>query len=182
MIAVQVIIKGRHIEVTEALKAHAEEKVRKVARHYDHIVKADVELIYEQGLPENNQICEITAFGERTIFRARAATDNLYTSIDQAADRIEKQMQRHKGRSYLSENKHHSKPTVAEAPAPTLPRIAKRKVFEVWRMNPDEAAAQMEFLGHDFFVFVNDETENVSVLYRRRDGNLGLIEAVPREG
>lgn len=177
----QIIVKGRHIDVTDALKNHVAKKLERVMRHYNHVLKVDVELIHEQGLPENNQICEITAFGERTIFRARAATGNMYTSIDHAADRIEKQMQKHKGRAYLSENKHHARPVPeASTEQAERPHIAKKKTFEVWSMTPEEAVTQMDFLGHDFFVFVNEDTENINILYRRRDGNLGLIEAIPR--
>ncbi len=176
-----VVIKGRHIDVTTTLRERARQKLRKIEKQFNHIIKADVELSIEAGKPNKNQICEITLFGEKTIFRARAESDDMYTAIDEAVVKIEKQIEKHKGRAYVSENKHVEKITRIEQQEAKKPKIVKKKTFEVWRMSLDEALLQMEFLAHDFFIFIDSKTERMNIIYKRRDGNFGLIEPVPSE-
>lgn len=177
-----IVIKGRHLEVTQALKQRAEEKLKKITKHFNHILKADVEMIYEQGKPKRNQICEITLFAERAIFRAHAEGDDMYSAIDRVVQKLERQIQKYKGKSYISENKRTEKLTmVNQRTGIEKPKILKKKSFEIWRMGTGEAVMQMEFLNHDFFVYINDDTERINILYKRKDGGLGLIETIQSE-
>lgn len=176
-----IVIKGRHIDVTPTLKKRAQQKLKKLEKHFNHIIKADVEFSFEPGKPNKNQVCEITLFGERAIFRAKTESDDMYTAIDESIDKLEKQIEKHKGKAYVSENKHVEKITRINQRDIETPKIVKKKTFEVWRMSVNEALLQMEFLTHDFFIFINSETDRINILYKRKDGNFGLIEPIPSE-
>lgn len=167
------IVKGRHIEVTPALRERIEKKLSAIERKFDHIHKADVELVYESGKPNSQNECEMTIFADHVIFRAHAEHDDMYVAIDDAVKKIERQINKYKGKAYASENKHNRAAAGEKQPEP---RVVKRKNFQIGRLNVDRALEQMEFLGHDFFIFINAENDAVSVLYRRKDGKYGLIE------
>ncbi len=176
----QFIIKGRNLEVTEALKQHVREKLARVERHFDQIIKADVELTFEPGKPTENHVVEVTLFTKGPIVRATAASDDMYASIDGVTDKLEKQIDRYKGRAYVSSNKHAAKFTKAavERNERRRPKIVKRKQFLVEPMSMEEAQLQMELLGHDFFVYADPDQETINIIYRRKDDNYGVIEAV----
>lgn len=171
----EVIIKGRDIELTDALKDWVYKKLSKIEKRLSRIHKVDVELEYFAGKPEKKNECEITVYADHIIFRATAENDDMYVSIDKAIEKLEKQIEKYKGKSYQSENKRRKEksiPTSLSAEA----RIVKRKSFKINDMSVNEAIEQMEYLGHNFFVFINKENRALSVLYERKDGNLGLIE------
>ncbi len=175
----QKIIKGRHIEVTQALKDWVEKKLEKISKKFDVIHKVDVELEYLNGQPEAKNECEITVFADHVIFRGVARNDDMYVAIDKAIEKIERQIERYKGKNYVSENKRaHLKPNqaVVESSESTEREIVKRKKFQIRELDVRDAIDQMEYLGHDFFVFVKNNDKAVSILYRRKDGKLGLIE------
>lgn len=167
------IIKGRHIEVTPALRERVEKKLSNIERKFDHIHKADVELSYESGKPNRQNECEMTVFADHVIFRAHAEHDDMYVAIDEAIKKLERQVNKYKGKAYASENKHNRTTSTSQTSGP---EIVKRKRFTIDRLDIQRALDQMEFLGHDFFIFVNAENDAVSVIYRRKDGKYGLIE------
>ena len=176
----QIAITGRNLEITEALRRYAEEKVARLQKFVDQITSVHVILMIEKY----RQIAEITLRIRDLIIRGEESSDDLYCAIDLVADKIERQILRYKekivehsgrgpgrsrGRDEISEGE-------AEPFSEDEPRIVKAKRFAMKPLSPDEAALQMNLLGHNFFVFRNARTEEVNVLYRRQDGDYGLIE------
>lgn len=176
------IVKGRHMEVTPSLREYAEEKVGRVAKLLnDHMVTSvEIELSAERNPAiEKRHVVEVTMFTKGHVIRAKEAAVDMYAAIDLVSEKLERQVQKLRTKMF---DRHKAAPqatTVAEAPGEERePSIVKRKVIEVKPMAPEEAALQMELLGHDFFVFASAETDGINVLYRRSDGDYGLI--VPR--
>jgi len=177
---VQIAITGRNLEITEALRRYAEEKVARLQRFVDQITSVHVILMIEKY----RQIAEITLRIRDLTIRGEESSDDLYCAIDLVADKIERQILRYKekivehvgrgpgrsrGRGEIPQGE-------AEPFSRDGPRIVKTKRFAMKPLSPDEAALQMNLLGHNFFVFRNARTEEVNVLYRRQDGDYGLIE------
>lgn len=184
----EVVVKGRHIEVTPALREYAEEKIRKLSR-YLNLPKAEVELSVERNPRiSQNQTVEVTIYTRGPVIRGKESTVDMHASIDLVAEKLEKQIKKYKGKVYNNlSNKTHglsaealAMPLEEEATESSEPSIVKTKQFAIKPMTPEEATLQMELLGHDFFVFTNSETEEINVIYRRSDENYGLIE--PRSG
>jgi len=179
-----VVVKGRHIEITPALREYAEEKIRKLSR-YLNLPKAEVELSIERNPRiSENQTAEVTIYTRGPVIRGKESTVDMHASIDLVAEKLEKQIKKYKGKVYNNHNnKAHglSAEALAASPEPRMaetpePSIVKTKQFAVKPMTPEEATLQMELLGHDFFVFTNSETEEINVVYRRSDEDYGLIE------
>jgi len=175
-----IIVKGRHMDITPALRDYAEEKTGKVAKILDHMIReAEVELFVEKNRAiENSQVAEITMFTKGHVIRAKEAATDMYAAIDMATDKLERQLRKYKGKLM----NRHSARAAKEAPPVYIPPIAeddrevvKRKTVEVRPMSQEEAILQLELLGHDFFVFTHVETEDIAVLYRREDGDYGVI-------
>lgn len=182
-----VVVKGRGLEVSEPLRAYAEEKIGKLDRYLDNITEASVDLSVEKVRnAEERFVAQVTMSANGTILRGEEKAGDLYTAIDSVLDVMQRQIQRYKGKTYRSKNKGRTsmvKAVAAQVTEPAFdetseerPRIVKTKRFAIKPMEIEEAAEQMELLGHDFFVFFNATTEEVNVLYRRKDGNYGLIE------
>ncbi|MDQ3889144.1 MAG: HPF/RaiA family ribosome-associated protein, partial [Actinomycetota bacterium] len=111
------------------------------------------------------------------VIRARESSTDMKASIDLLVDKLERQTQRLRAKRRRGGGRPHEPgPEARAAPETREPVIMKTKQFAVKPMNPEEAVLQLELIGHDFFVFQNDETDDVNVVYRRRDGNYGLIE------
>lgn len=180
-------VKGKNIQVTDALKQYAEKKVQKLGKHFKEIKQAQV----TQSVQRNWHIVEVQVEGDGVTLRGEERTDNMYSSIDQVVEKLEKRIMRFKGKLYgktleegpkekealreaISEEVAASDET--EASAWSMPGIVRTKSFAVKPMAPDEATVEMELLHHDFYVFLNDRTEQVNVVYRRKDGDFGLIE------
>lgn len=172
----ELIIKGRHIELTPSLKEWIEKKVRKIERKLDNIHKIEVEVDYFQGKPNERSECEITLFADHVVFRSTADNEDMYAAIDRAVEKIERQIEKYKGRTYLSENKRSHEVKQFNQEARERPKIVKTKKFELKEMSVEEAVDQMEYLGHDFYIFVDSGTGAVAVVYLRKDGNIGLIQ------
>jgi len=174
------IIKGRNIEITDKLRQYIEKKISKIEKHYNQIIKTEVELLIEKNPSiSKNQTVQVTLFTKGPIFRARESSIDIYASIDLAVDKLKKQVERYKGKTYTSQihpvdNTHFSKEPIKEFKEKF--QIVKTKQFVMKPMTPEEAILQMETLGHSFFVFSNAETETINVIYRRKDNNYGLIE------
>ncbi|MGH7410202.1 MAG: ribosome hibernation-promoting factor, HPF/YfiA family [Candidatus Methylomirabilis sp.] len=176
----QLTFTGRNLEITEALRRYAEEKVVRLQKFVDQITSAHVILSIEK----HRQIAEVTLRVRELTIRGEESSDDLYCAIDLVVDKIERQIVRykekivgHSGRGLgRSQPRGETSSAEAELFSEDGPRIVKTKRFAVKPLSPDEAVVQMNLLGHNFFVFRNARTEEVNVLYRRQDGNYGLIE------
>ena len=184
----QLHVKGRNLPVTDALFAHAERRLAKLARimpPWDEATEVEVELSVERNPKvERNQVAELTVRTKGPVLRVREAAEDMYQAIDQAARKIERQAGRYRERR----RRHRAPHETAPAPPPAIgddetiesdddgrPRIVKSKRFEMKPMTPEDATLQMDLLHHDFYVFRSATTGAVNVVYRRRDGQYGLI-------
>ncbi len=171
----QVRITARGTEINEFLKDYAERKIAKLTRYFDRILDASVVFKIDAGTPQ----VEITLDANGVILRGVERGDNLQMALDFAVEKIEKQLRRFKeklSKKYkINVLPEEVVPAIEEHPEEE-PKIVKVKRFQLKPMFPEEAILQMDLLGHDFYVFLNANTNQVSVVYRRKDGNYGLIE------
>jgi ribosome hibernation promoting factor len=177
---VQVVIKGRNIEVTAALRDHARSKVAKIEKLDLGFREIEVKLVVEKNRSiQKDQIAELTLFGNGTILRATERDRDMYVAIDKAVAKLQRQIKKYHGkqidRTQGQESALRGRPTPTSE-AKGTPAIVKAKSIALKPMTPEEATLQMEMLGHDFFVFLNTETDSTDVVYRRNDGNYGLID------
>lgn len=184
-----VIVQGKHLDVTPALREYAEEKVGKISRYFDQVQEAQVVLSVERrdGMGKA-QVVEVTVWGDGLVLRGEEASQDMYASIDLVFDKLRKQIEKYRSklieRRRISESRR--KDRLAEAIRAEQRRpdidpeaetsIVRTKRFAMKPMTADDAVMQLELLGHDFFVFRNSETMEVNVVYRRDDGKYGLIE------
>lgn len=176
----QIIVKGKNLEVTDALREYALEKVSKVEKYLDRILKTEIEMSVERNPKiQDNQVVEVTIFSSGPIIRAKESAGDMYQAIDLVTSKLDRQARKVKkkmiDRSHHARNPFKENSLAAEAEE-AEPLIVKTKSFPLKPMTPEEACLQMDLLGHDFFVFINAETEETNVVYRRKDGNYGLIE------
>jgi putative sigma-54 modulation protein len=171
-----VIVSGRHLEITPALKSYAEEKVTKFDRYLSDISEAVVTLSIEKKYRHK---AEVLLKVNGVLIQAEGVTGEIYASIDEVSEKLERQVKKYKEKlvSYRKGAARTNSGPKSE-PLPETGRIIKNKRFELKPMSPDEASMQMELLAKDFFVFINDISGDVNVIYQRRDGNFGLIEPV----
>ncbi|ABG04583.1 sigma 54 modulation protein / SSU ribosomal protein S30P [Rubrobacter xylanophilus DSM 9941] len=185
----EIVVKGRNIPVTDSLERYAVEKVERVRKFFDDdrsVARAEVELIHERNPSiAASEVAETTLFINGAVLKAREASEDMYASIDRMSDKLERQVKRYRGRQvdrWHGRLKNHEgaraepQPFVAEEEEDIEPRIVRTKQFQMKPMSAEEAVLQMELLDHDFFVFTNADTGDINVVYRRRDGNYGLIE------
>jgi putative sigma-54 modulation protein len=178
---VRLQVKGKNVELSQALKDYAQKRVGKLEKHLNDSARVELELAAERNPSiEASQIAEGTIWTKGPVIRAKESSADMKASIDLLVDKLERQAQRlHDKRRKNHGRSHHNQPTELPAPLPveedTSP-IVKTKQFEVKPMGAEEAVLQLELIGHDFFMFMNAETDTVNVVYRRRDGGYGLIE------
>lgn len=170
----RISINGKNIEVSEYLKDLAIKKMAKLDRYFPSDTVAQVTMAVEK----NRHIVEVTIPYAGGLIRGEEVTGDMYASIDNVIAKLERQIIRH--RTKLEKN---LKAEAFNEPVPEYfddedegPRVVKVKRFSIKPMSEEEAILQMDLLGHSFFVFTNAETDDINVLYRRKDGNLGLIE------
>jgi len=171
----QLSVTARNLEITPALRSYAEEKLTRLTKYLEHIVTGHVVL----SVNKHRQTAEVTLRVRDLTIRAEEESDDLYSSIDLVVEKLERQILRYKERimTHGARNTLRGNRASAEAPSPEEePRVVKTKRFAVKPAPLDEAIMQMNLLGHNFYVFRNSATEEVNVLYRRRDGHYGLIE------
>lgn len=174
-----IILSGRNIEVTEALKNAVEDKLSK----YEKYFKSDVDVHATMGVQKNRQIFEVTIpLKNDVIIRVEESSEDMYSSIDLAVDKLARQIQKHKTKL---EKRFRTHDTIRFEQIPLTPNmteadhtVVKTKKFPIKPMDAEEAILQMEMLGHNFFVFKNSENDEVNVVYLRKDGRYGLIEPV----
>ncbi|NLC11328.1 MAG: ribosome-associated translation inhibitor RaiA [Firmicutes bacterium] len=175
----EINIRGKNVEVTPFLADYAEKRLGKFEKYFDQPMEAQVTLSVQKG----EHIVEVTFTVDSLILRGEEATDDMYASIDLVVDKIERQLHkyktrinrklRNKGIKDLNEQFLNKQKEDFEEPEQT---VVRRKRFVMKPMPVEEAIMQMNLLSHDFFVFTNADTEEINVLYRRKDGNYGLIE------
>ncbi len=182
----QVNITFRHLEPTEALKAHVRDRVEHVQRYVDRASEAHAVLHVENV----NHHAEITVKAGRFLLRGTARSEDMYASIDAAADRIERQLKKHKDKLHSAHKSngvpHNLSPAevrhevfdllggAAEKPAR---RVVKSTQFQAKPMSIDEAILQLDLLDASFYVFQNAADRAINVVFKRDDGNYGLVEA-----
>lgn len=173
----QLIIQGKNMEVTDRLQEYIEKKVGKLDRYLPTITEARMELSVEGAKSaKDRQVAQLTVRSKGTLLRAEERTADMFASIDAIVDKMYRQIVRYKGKRYGRGRGPGEIPPVEEFEEEEPPRIVRIKRFQVAPMDEEEAVEQMELLGHDFFVFFNVETNEMNVIYRRKDGNYGLIE------
>ena len=174
-------VKGKNVEVSDSIKSYALEKLGKLDKHLNDAARLELELHVERNPSiAQNQVAEATIWTKGPVLRARESSSDMRASIDLLVEKLERQARRYrdKRRRGPGRGNHDSTPpggipVVADEESPV---IVKTKQFAVKPMSPEEAVLQLELVGHDFFVFQNAESGEVNVVYRRRDGDYGLIE------
>jgi putative sigma-54 modulation protein len=178
------IIAKNNVEVSETLEAYVEKKISKLGRYLPTIGEGKVEISREgTKLPEQRFTVQVTLDSRGVLIRAQEKSKDMRTAIDKVVDVLSKRIERYKGKLYdkgrgISFARQGAAIEEEEIEAPK--RVVKTKRFLVKPMPVDEAISQMELLGHDFFLFIDADTERLNLLYRRDDGNYGLIE--PEQG
>ncbi len=177
----QIATTFRHMEPSEALKGYAEEKLERVKKYIDEPIVAQVYLTVEKI----RHIVEITLNARGITIKASEATNDMYAAIDAVVDKMERQLRRYKER--LKDHKpsaENSRSRQAQKTIVTAESVEQRQEPVVIRSEPisikpmsvDEAVMQMDLMHKDFLVFTDASTEGINVIYRRKDGNYGLIE------
>jgi len=179
---------ARNMRLTDNTREYVEKKAAKLERYLQEIDEIHIELSHAKTARSatDRQVAQITVRGKGFILRTEERADDVHAAFDTALDKMQRQIERYKGKHYRGRGDGRSAAEVAEEKWPVddetgelLPLIARRKKFELVPMNEEEAVEQMRLLGHDnFFVFFNAEQNSIQVLYRRRNGTYGLIEPV----
>jgi putative sigma-54 modulation protein len=188
----QLIVQGKNIQVTDRLREYVETKVDRLDRYLPDLADARMELASEQTRRYGDrQIAQLTIHSKGMMLRAEERSGDIFTSVDMVMDKMKRQIDRYKSKR--------RKVRIREAQAREMQAqevqeedlyadeldideeemggtIVRVKRFQVAPMSPEEAIDQMELLGHDFFVFYNADGGQFNVVYRRRDGNYGLIQ------
>jgi putative sigma-54 modulation protein len=177
----QVTVIGRHIEATDALKQYATEKLSKLEKYLPKTIQIAVTLSVTKKI---HHTAEAVIKSNGLLIQASVETDEMYSAIDLLVEKLERRVRRY--REKLVDHKHQSSKTDSIATAPLsshpedrIPRIIKTKRFDLKPMQPEEAVMQMELLDKDFFMFANAGNGQINVIYKRKDGNVGLIEPAP---
>jgi len=178
------IIAKNNVEVSETIKAYVEKKVGKLGRYLPTLGEGKVEISREgTKLPEQRFTVQVTLDSRGVLIRAQEKSRDMRTAINKVVDVLSKRIERYKGKLYdkgrgISFARRGAAIEAEEIEATR--KVVKSKHFLVKPMPVDEAINQMELLGHDFFLFIDADTERLNLLYRRGDGDYGLIE--PEQG
>lgn len=195
----QIAVRGRHVEVPEHVKAHAHERLARLERFLEGMDTAEVRFTEEKN-PRiaDRETCEVTLHGHGHVVRAKASATDICAAVDRVANKLEHSLEKLKGKLVgRSHPRRSTLPSKAAAPG-ELPSdllegepaeitesengashsIIRTKRFEMKPMTPDEAALQMDLLGHAFFLFTSSENGRAAVVYHRDDGEIGMIEAI----
>jgi putative sigma-54 modulation protein len=178
----ELTIKGKNLEVTDRLHEYVERKMGKLDRYLPTISEARVELSVEDTkAAQHRQVCQVTVRSNGVILRAEERSDDMFNAIDTVLDKMYRQIARYKGKR--ADRWRGTGVTAEPLPAEAEPEgedettnIVRKKRFSMAPMQPEEAIEQMELLGHDFYVFYNADEGATNVLYRRKDGDYGLLQ------
>ena len=173
-------VRGKNIDATPALVDYAQKKLSKLEKHFDK--STDVQVVL--SVIREEHIVEVTMNLNGLILRGEESTGDMYASIDMVVDKLERQVKKYKtrmnksmrqrGARMISEK--HAEMEAEERMEDDKPQVVRTKRFPLKPMSVEEAILQMDLLGHNFFVFTSAETEDINVVYRRKDDNYGLIE------
>ena len=192
----KILIHGKNLELTSALKEYTEAKIEKATHHYKDIVKeADIHLSIEKNRRVSFQTAEVTIFANGTIIRAEEKTENLYSSIDLVSNKLCRKLRKYKEKhnktshNNLVKNKHSYSNEIEETdslgkdifneerkarlPEPSI----KNKYFEMAPISLEAARKQLDLIDHDFYVFRNQKNNVLQVIYKRNHGGYGLIQS-----
>ncbi len=189
----KLVIHGKNIEITEAIREYVQQKIEKAVNHFQGITnQVDVHLSVARNPRINpKQAAEVTIYANGNVIRAEESSESLYASIDLVADKISRQLRKYKERR--QEQKTHAQTVIdGEVPqqvvtdligdrTPELPNeVVRTKYFAMPPMTLSEALEQLQMVGHDFYMFRNSETGEINVIYERNHGGYGVIH--PRNG
>lgn len=168
-------IHGKNIEVTEAIKGYIESKIGRVEKYFNDTDLTATVTIRVRG---KEQIVEVTIPANKMVLRAEEKHSDLYAAVDLVSDKLERQIRKNKTKA-----RKNLKQTIifndfdVDASEDVDDSIVKRKVIDTKPMSEEEAILQMELIGHDFFLFKNDKTNEICVVYKRKDKGYGILEA-----
>ena len=186
------IVHGRNVEINDWIREYVEKKVGKLERYLPTVSEARCELTHSPTrAAADRYTCQLTLWADGQILRAEESTSDIFASIDATVDKVYGQIRRFKGRRSATKRRAAAAAT-AEAELAAIAALAemideeeeaeapgtliRRKQFALQPMDEEDAIEQMELLGHDFFIFLNTESNSTNVVYRRRDGNYGLLQ------
>jgi ribosome hibernation promoting factor len=179
-------VKGKNVEVSEAMRTYAEEKLGRLDRQLAAPTRVELELAVEKNPSiAANHVAEATVWTKGPVLRAKEASTDMRASIDLLVDKLERQVSRYREKRRRRGHRHADSrggnggvqgSTYTKTNEEGGPVIVKTKQFAMNPMSTEEAVLQLELVGHDFFVFRNEESDQINVVYRRRDGGYGLIE------
>jgi putative sigma-54 modulation protein len=183
----ELIIHGKNLEITEALRTYVQHKLEKAVAHFQNLIGGiDVHLsVARNPRISAAQAAEVTVHAGSTVIRVEEKSENLYASIDLVADKISRKLRKFKERKH---SRHPLKTSIAVAeqepitptksePVPPMPlQVLRHKYFAMPPMSVQEALEQLELVGHDFYVFRNQDTNEINVVYERNHGGYGLIQ------
>lgn len=189
----KLVIHGRNIEITDAIREHVEQKILKAVSHFKHLTnEVDVHLsVAKNPRIGANQAAEVTLFVDGAVVRAEESSESLYASIDLVADKISRQLRKFKEKrntrmqgslgktteAYLNEAPLTDVTHVLNTSEPQLPEeVIRTKYFAMSPMSVTDALEQLAVIDHDFYMFLNAETEEINVIYERNHGGYGLIQ------
>ena len=184
----QVMLKGKNIEITDWLRQYVEKKMQRFDRYLPDTSEVRIELsVQKTRSSQDRQVAQLTVRSNGAILRAEERADDMFAAIDTVFDKMHRQIARYKGKridrwqGQGASREEAELPPLDEEALEELAeererRIVRVKRFAVSPMDEEEAIEQMELLGHDFFVFYNPNAGRINVLYRRKDGNYGLLE------
>ena len=192
----KLLIHGRNLDLTPALREYTESKLKKAIQHFEEMVKeADVHLSVARNPRAPQQTAEVTVFANGTIIRAQERSENLYASIDLVANKLCRQLRRYKERH----TDHHHSPGHSASLTPSTESVinedsidgsliegkqvqlpnpgVRRKYFSMDPMSIEQARHQLDLIDHDFYVFRDQETKELQVIYKRNHGGYGVIQS-----
>ena len=182
--AVQITIHGRDLSITPKLREYVEKKVGKLDRYLPSITEARIDLaeVPSARSAADRHVAQLTVHGPGMVLRAEERKDDLFTAMDMVMEKMQRQIERYKGKHMRGRGDGMGVDAVVslpeeETPEPRQGQVVRHKRFMLTPMGEAEAIEQMQQLSHeDFFVFYNVETARINVLYRRKDGDFGLID------
>ena len=184
----QLTITGKNIEINDTLRNYVEKKIGRLDRYLPNIIDGRVELEKAEGAraAEDRQVAQVTLRTKSATLRAEEASNDIFASIDAVVEKMQRQADRYKNKrrsKWMDDAQQMAAATevledveAEEAEADEQPAVSRVKRFHMIPMDEEEAVAQMELLGHDFYVFYNINQNQINVLYRRRNGQFGLIQ------
>ncbi|PZD74321.1 Ribosome hibernation promotion factor [Acaryochloris thomasi RCC1774] len=190
----KLVIHGKNIEITDAIREHVNQKIGKAASHYQHLTtEIDVHLsVSPSSKGQSKQTAEVTLFVSGSVIRAEESSENLYASIDLVASKIARQLRKYKEkRQDKSHHRDKEELLTAEQPligdltdrVPELPAdVVRSKYFAMPPMAVNDALEQLDLVDHDFYVFCNAETGQINVIYERNHGGYGVIQPRNQNG